>query len=87
MKVIHKYVIKIQETFSLDMPAQAQILSVQMQGGLPKIWAIVDDENVNTRRNFYVVGTGIPLASNPMKFIGTFQDGVYVWHLFELTKS
>jgi hypothetical protein len=65
------------------MPMDAQILTVQKQDGEPTIWAMVNTENELETRNFTIVGTGNSFDDKDMKYIGTFQDSPFVWHLFE----
>lgn len=74
-------------TVTLEMPAGAQI--VQFAGGehsavfAPTIWAIVDTDEQPEPRRFTVYGTGHPLPRNG-RHIGTYFDGPFVWHVFEL---
>lgn len=69
------------------MPAGARILSVQMQSGRPYLWALVDDDAIETptERALAVYGTGQPIDDDPGHYVGTFQDGVFVWHVFDRT--
>lgn len=66
------------------MPQGAQILSVQMQDGRPQLWALVDTDKPMVQRDIAVYGTGWDI-SNPGKYLGTFQDGQYVFHAFDRT--
>ncbi len=70
---------------TLDMPHDAQILSVQIQRGYPKLWALVDTNAPEKTRHFRIYGTGDEIDdSENLKYIGTFQmHGALVWHLFE----
>ena len=72
---------------SLDMPAGAKILDCQPQLGVPTIWAIVDPAHGLVKRRFFVFGTGWNMEDFDGKLvhIRTFQDGVFVWHVFEVT--
>ena len=85
MKTIWKY--PIQEEAIFEMPKGAEILSVQVQDGLPTLWALVDPDAPKERRGFLVVGTGWKLShewfSQARIFIGTVQLGGFVWHIFE----
>lgn len=85
MLTIHKY--PITTTFTLHLPVDAQILSVQMQHGAPQMWVLLDTAAEKTSTRFFrVYGTGheIDAEFNP-QFLGTFQlhGGTYVFHLFE----
>lgn len=71
--------------FSLTIPVGGRILDLQMQGGSPVIWALVDSEQMREQRHFLVVGTGHPLTGIvSSRYIGTFQWGSFVGHLFEV---
>jgi hypothetical protein len=48
------------------------------------IWAKVSPENELEKRQFLVVGTGHTFDDTDMVYIGTYQDGPFVWHLFEV---
>ena len=82
---IWKYQIPITGRFEIEMPGAAQIISIQMQNEVPYVWAIVGPKITPSNRRFKLVGTGHEFDFLPTdKFIGTFQDGPYVWHLFEI---
>ncbi len=71
----------------IDMPAGAQVIRVSRQP--PSnicIWAIVESDNATEKRLFAAVGTGhaIPLDG---RYLGTWDDGPFVWHLFEPSQS
>jgi len=84
MKRIYKY--KLEN--SVEMPIGAKILSIQMQNNRPYIWALVDTDVECEFRHFEIIGTGhnFPEADN-FTYINTFQDGPFVWHIFELIKK
>lgn len=86
MKTIWKYPLPTAGAPSLYMPAGAQILSLQVQGGVPCLWALVDPSRTQETRFFHIVGTGHELADNPGIYVGTFQveGGEFVFHLFEV---
>ena len=70
----------------IEMPKGAEILSVQIQNGQmfnACIWVKVNPENELEKRKFVVIGTGHSFDDTNMKYIGTYQDGPFVWHLFE----
>lgn len=86
MKTIFKYEFPIASDFSLEMPEGANVVSVQMQGETPCMWATVDNQAKPVRRAFSILGTGQSLPGlweQGMRFIGTFQQPPFVWHLFE----
>lgn len=84
---IWKYEIPAAGEFEIAMPGAAQIMSLQIQNGKPHIWALVKPDFVKSLRKFVAVGTGHDFeVERSDKFIGTFQMGDYVGHLFELNR-
>ena len=87
---IYKYELKPnqQGVWEVDMLAGAQILSVQVQQGVPQMWAVVNPDHEPERRTYVVPGTGheFPISSDNLKFIATFQMGLLVWHVFEVVR-
>jgi hypothetical protein len=83
VKQIWKY--KVENV--IEMPLDAEILDVQLQNGQmfnACIWAKVNPENELEKRKFVVIGTGHSFDDTNHKYIGTYQDGPFVWHLFEI---
>lgn len=86
MKTIYKYPLQIADIQALTLPRNAKILTVQMQGDTPYIWALIDrhaptDEVVTIR----MYGTGHDIiGSEYFTYIGTFQmhSGQLVFHTF-----
>lgn len=66
----------------IEMPAGATVIRVGRQGASICLWAIVETDNPMETRSFATVGTGhrIPPES---RHLGTWDDGPFVWHLFE----
>jgi hypothetical protein len=77
MKVIHKYLLPIEDECFIPMPKGAKVLSVQVQHGLPVVWALVDLAAVSRpfmKHWFFVLGTGNPVNFDVAgKFLGTIQ--------------
>lgn len=88
MKKIFKYTFLIVRDIQLVLPKNAEILSVQLHDGEPCMWALVDPDAATETRYFKIHGTGHEVtAIEPYQqriHISTFQDGEYVWHLFEI---
>jgi hypothetical protein len=82
MKTIYKYELSSKDA-SMKLPKGAEILSVAIQDGRPMMWALVDPENVLEDRFISTVGTGWELEDN-MKYICTYMEGYFVWHVFEM---
>ncbi len=84
-KAIFKYDLEGGGSYGkIMLPVGAEILSAQMQGQSPVMWALVDPEELNTEaRRFHTIGTGHHHDFSGMGYIGTYQDGGLVWHVFE----
>ena len=70
----------------IEMPKGAEILTVDIQNGQmfnAQMWVKVDTENEMEKRMFEVIGTGQNFDDTNRKYIGTYQDGPFVWHVFE----
>ena len=91
--VIYKHPFEDVGTFTLELPEHSQILSCQVQTKIsdnnrlndqPCLWVLVDTEMLTIKRHFKLFSTGeIINQIADLKFIGTFQMGLYVYHLFE----
>jgi hypothetical protein len=82
MKVIYKYILDVNREQSLELSIDSEILSVQMQGGNLCLWAMVNEELPKVKRNIHIYGTGITIHEDNLQYVGTVQDGDYVWHVF-----
>lgn len=88
MKTIYKYPLEITDNQCVKMPKDAQILTVQMQGKTPCLWAMVDTENEVVERFIEIYGTGNPITGqDSRRYISTFQviGGALIFHAFEYT--
>lgn len=87
MKTIWKFPIKVTDRQTVPMPVNAEILTAQVQGILPCLWAMVDKaETVDEDRVIEIFGTGNLIHVDmgvERKYIATFQQGPFVWHVFE----
>lgn len=83
---VWKFPFEVQDEFSLSMPRFSRILTVQMQGDQPCIWAAVEPSESRDERRFRILGTGRPTPISTLEYVGTFQmfAGALVWHLFEV---
>ncbi|MGG7470785.1 DUF7352 domain-containing protein [Chryseobacterium arthrosphaerae] len=84
MKTIYKYQLETTDQQTITMPVGSEIISLQIQHGVPCIWAKVNTYNEVGDRTFVTFGTGQPLPENNLEFIGTYQSGQYVFHVFEI---
>jgi hypothetical protein len=74
----------------VEMPPDAKILAVQVQGGKPVLWALVDPERrTEKRRAISLFCTGQPLANEPVPLLGAYlgtiqlSGGSLVLHAFD----
>lgn len=67
------------------MPEGAKILTCQVQNNGICLWAEVDSEAPNQRREIEIIGTGHPTTEANRSYIGTVQmvNGCLVLHVFE----
>lgn len=91
MKAIWKYTLKVGERTVLEIPPGSKILTAQMQGDAVRLWVLVERIEqqalvINSRRNFEVYGTGLPIPDNCEYegYIATVQQTPFVWHIFEV---
>jgi len=92
MLTIYKYPIPIKDHFTLELPKDAKILTIQTQRGAPQLWAMVDSETEKETRYFKLGRTGYPLGDDYLRiinYIGTFQieNGILAFHIFEIKKG
>jgi hypothetical protein len=68
----------------IEMPGNARILTVQVQGDTPCLWALVEVGEPPRARGIQIYGTGHQ-ADDAGVYIGTFQlaQGQLVFHVFE----
>jgi hypothetical protein len=84
MNAVYKYPLNSQDC-TLKLPKGAEILTVKLHGEFPSLWALVDPKAELEARHICIVGTGWDVEDN-MKYITTYIDGYFVWHVFELIK-
>lgn len=82
---IWKWSLRVADEQILELPEGAQILDVQIQGGMPQLWALVNPTAPKQPRNIAIYGTGHPVPENPGTYIASFQmhDGALAFHAFE----
>jgi len=82
---VFKYDVVMDDTFKLSLPQGAEVLSVGVQFGEPRMWVLVEPTAPVVERTFRVAGTGHHITGS-LKFIGTFQleGGALIFHLFEV---
>lgn len=90
MRTIWKFDVEMHDSFSIHLLPDAEVLSVQMQHGTPKLWVLTEPHAIlpdapTVLRKFFLHGTGHQVHPDAGRFIGTFQmaAGALVFHLFE----
>jgi hypothetical protein len=81
---IWKYELPVQDKVVVPMPQGAKVITAQPQRGAVTIWAEVDPEARRVARTFRIIGTGHPVDDGGLRYIGTVQAGILVWHVYEL---
>lgn len=83
MRTIYKYPIRGRK---IVLPQTAQIIKVGKDYNEEDcIWAIIDPTEQETKERFFVIAaTGEFWDENQVKYIGTYFDGGYVWHVLEV---
>lgn len=86
MRTIYKYELEVKGVQVLEIPEGAIIRCVQVQFGVPCLWAEVDSRSPKEKRTIEIFGTGhdIP-AELRLSYISTFQmdSGALVFHAYE----
>ena len=84
---IWKWTLQVTDLQAVQMPRGATVLSVQLQHGMPQVWALVDETAPQEPFTFAAYGTGNPMPEvvDFGRFVGTYQldDGALVFHVFE----
>jgi len=91
MKIIYKYELTDNIRQCLEIPANAQILSIQEQHGNVKLWALIDTNEPILRKEIFLIGTGVPfdksynviIENGFLTHLATVQVGNLVYHYFE----
>lgn len=88
MRTIWKFPIKIEDTdnngrLEVKIPGHfIKPLAFQFQGYGLFLWAECNDHQPLKSHWFRVVGTGHELPRVDTVYVGTVQDGSFVWHLY-----
>lgn len=88
MKTVWKFPVQMNSSkndlfrVEFDGPYGARPISVGLQGGATVLWAEVDTEHEIQRQHVYIVGTGHGIVPDHCRFVGTVQQGPYVWHVY-----
>lgn len=83
MKTIWKFELEVVGTQIIEMPANAKILSLQIQHNILCIWALVDKHADRVKVEFTTYGTGHDVYHSD-GYVGSYQldGGTLVFHVF-----
>lgn len=84
METIWKYELEVVGSQEIKLPTGFEVLSVQVQNGIPCLWVRVDALRPTHKTEIIIHGTGHPVPDTTGKYLGTFQmnGGALVWHVF-----
>lgn len=87
-QTIWKFPLDVVPFQEIKMPSDVKILAIQIQGGYPHIWALVDPAASLEVRTFATYGTGDSISHDAgisLAYVGTYQflGGTLVYHVFE----
>jgi hypothetical protein len=70
----------------LPLPIGSEVLHVEVQHDVPRLWVLVFPEAPVEPVEFVLVGTGHPVPQEVSKHVGSFliQNDRLVFHLFEV---
>lgn len=88
MLTVYKFKLVLTDTQTIQMYENAVLLSVQNQAGVICFWTLCDTDKPQSDMTIKIYGTGHPIDNLQIKFLGTVQVGITVWHVFwEKTKE
>lgn len=64
----------------IEVPEGARFIACQKQEKMPCLWAMVDSDAPLVERAVWIRGTGQECPTQG--YVGTIQDGPFVWHFF-----
>lgn len=83
MKTIYKYPLILEGRQTLALPLMFFTpLDVQFQGDQLCLWALVEPDSQTFTVDIYIYGTGQTIPGLPGEYLGTVQQGQFVWHVF-----
>lgn len=83
---IYKYPLTLTGRQVVALPARSTPISVGLQDRVICMWAIVPDGKLpKMDRSICIYGTWHDMGDivSPGQFLGTVQQGIYVWHVFD----
>jgi len=85
METIWKYELETIDSAQIVMPKERRLLTVQVQRGIPCLWALVDPDSPRETVTIITKGTCHLIYAPVGHYIGTYQldDGSLIFHVFE----
>jgi hypothetical protein len=82
---IYKYPLKLERFQLLPMPMNVRMLCIQMQRGVPTLWAQCEVDESVMYRKIRCYPTGVNDGPIVGQYIGTVQqlDGDLIWHYYD----
>lgn len=89
MRKIIKYALPIQRKFTIHLPRDAELLTVDVEHGNPCLWAIVEEDEPWEPHVLLMVKTGESIAEpiTLAQHVGTFTRDETTLHVFELPEG
>lgn len=81
MLTVHKFPFEINRQVTVRMNEGAKLLLIECQNYIPCIWAHVDTDKPLVGFEFVITGTGHE-APPYHHHVASFQQGGYVWHMW-----
>jgi hypothetical protein len=84
MKKVYKYPLQPTDKQMIPLPKDAKIIHLDVQRGIPCIWALVDPDLPLEPIMIYTYGTGHEINEEGLLYIGSYQllGGDIVFHAF-----
>lgn len=82
---IYKFPLRVTPVQTVEVPAGAKFLSLQLQGGRPTMWCQVNSLAPPCAVHICMVGTGRALQDGFEHYLGTVHDDLFVWHYYAAT--
>lgn len=83
MKIIYKYPLQITDEQTIEISRYAKPLCVQVQNGIPCLWAEVDTRFAKEIKTVYSYGTGHTIDRLGIQYLGTYQiENNLVFHVY-----
>ena len=80
---IYKYPFEIEDVQTLEICKPAVFRHIGLDpAGQPCIWDEVEPGRDDNTMTLFIVGTGHPIPPGAFTFLGTFNQGPFMWHAY-----